>query len=167
MDAAVIPTADAIKTAHCGETADKMLLKDCMVTKTQIGVLREQNISSTEDLTGYVSRAPVASARTTRCVKSESHSAFLCSFSSYCWQRAVSSGGGSEESCQHACQVVESQTSIAGRRVTTVKITLNTSNAEMQQGSSLSAHKPQALAPSAPGNCSGMSVSNLANVGSA
>jgi hypothetical protein len=106
MDAAVIPTAEAIKRAHCGETADKMLLKDCMVAKAQIGDLSEQNISSTEELKGYVSRAPVASARTTGCIKSESHSALLCSFSWYCWQRAVSSGGGSEESCQHACQVI-------------------------------------------------------------
>jgi hypothetical protein len=62
MDAAVIPTAEAIKRAHCGETADKMLLKDCMVAKAQIGDLSEQNISSTEELKGYVSRAPVASA---------------------------------------------------------------------------------------------------------
>jgi hypothetical protein len=81
MDAAVIPTAEAIKRAHCGETADKMLLKDCMVAKAQIGDLSEQNISSTEELKGYVSRAPVASASTTRCIKSESPSAFSCSFS--------------------------------------------------------------------------------------
>jgi hypothetical protein len=39
-----------------------MLLKDCMVAKAQIGDLSEQNISSTEELKGYVSRAPVASA---------------------------------------------------------------------------------------------------------
>ena len=36
MDAAVILTAEAIKRAHCGETADKMVLKDCMVGKAQV-----------------------------------------------------------------------------------------------------------------------------------
>jgi len=45
MDAAVIPTADAITTNHCGETDDKMLLKDWMVGNAQIRELREQNIS--------------------------------------------------------------------------------------------------------------------------
>jgi hypothetical protein len=45
MDAALMPTADAIKTNHCGETDDNMLLKDCMVGKAQIQELREQNIS--------------------------------------------------------------------------------------------------------------------------
>src|SRR5579864_5164573 len=45
MDAAVMPTADAIKTNHCGETDDKMFVKDCMVGKAQIRELREQNIS--------------------------------------------------------------------------------------------------------------------------
>src|SRR5436309_462023 len=70
MNAAVMLTADAIKpNHHCGETDVKILLKDCMVRKAQVRELREQNISSTEELTGYVSRAPVASACTTRRIK--------------------------------------------------------------------------------------------------
>jgi hypothetical protein len=56
-----MPTADASKANHhCGETDNKMFLKDCMVGKAQIRKLREQNISSTEELAGYVSRAPAA-----------------------------------------------------------------------------------------------------------
>jgi hypothetical protein len=56
-----MPTAEETKTNHhCGETDDKMLLKDCMVGKAQIRELREQNISGTEELAGYVSRAPTA-----------------------------------------------------------------------------------------------------------
>jgi hypothetical protein len=83
-----MPTADAIKTNHCGETDDNMLLKDCMVGKAQIQELREQNISQHRRTDRLRESCARRHRHVQKSVENQSRrSACLCSFWLYCSYR--------------------------------------------------------------------------------